>query len=51
METKPVPEAYDVLAPDGSEIRLLVSGERGHSKHHQAREIRYGMEACDVFCR
>lgn len=33
METKTVPEAYDALAPDNSEIRLLVSGERGSMAH------------------
>lgn len=26
-------DTYDVLAPDGSEIRLLVSGERGSMVH------------------
>ena len=28
-----LPEAYDVLAPDGSEVRILASGERGSMAH------------------
>ncbi len=33
METKTLPEGYDCLAPDGSEIRVLTSAERGSSVH------------------
>jgi mannose-6-phosphate isomerase-like protein (cupin superfamily) len=28
-----LPEACDVLAPDGSEVRILASGERGSMAH------------------
>ena len=28
-----LPERYDVLAPDGSEVRVLASGERGSMAH------------------
>jgi mannose-6-phosphate isomerase-like protein (cupin superfamily) len=28
-----LPEEYDALAPDGSEVRLLASGERGSMAH------------------
>jgi mannose-6-phosphate isomerase-like protein (cupin superfamily) len=28
-----LPAAYDVLAPDGSEVRILASGERGSMAH------------------
>jgi mannose-6-phosphate isomerase-like protein (cupin superfamily) len=28
-----LPDAYDVLAPDGSEVRLLVTSERGSMAH------------------
>lgn len=28
-----LPDAYDVLAPDGSEVRILASGERGSMAH------------------
>jgi mannose-6-phosphate isomerase-like protein (cupin superfamily) len=28
-----LPEANDVIAPDGSEVRLLASGERGSMAH------------------
>ena len=33
METRYLPEPYDCLAPDGSEIRLLAATERGSSVH------------------
>lgn len=33
MQTKRVSTGYDCLAPDGSEIRLLVAGERGSCVH------------------
>ena len=33
MQTKCLPEAYDCLAPDGSEIRILAATERGSSAH------------------
>jgi mannose-6-phosphate isomerase-like protein (cupin superfamily) len=33
MQTKRLPRAYDCLAPDGSEIRLLAAGERGSCVH------------------
>jgi mannose-6-phosphate isomerase-like protein (cupin superfamily) len=33
MQTKRAPSGYDCLAPDGSEIRLLVTGERGSCVH------------------
>ena len=33
MQTKRVPARYDCLAPDGSEIRLLVTGECGSCAH------------------
>ncbi len=28
-----LPEAYDALAPDGSEVRILASSERGSMSH------------------
>jgi mannose-6-phosphate isomerase-like protein (cupin superfamily) len=28
-----LPVAYDILAPDGSEVRILASGERGSMAH------------------
>ena len=28
-----LPDAYDVFAPDGSEVRILASGERGSMAH------------------
>ncbi len=28
-----LPDHYDVLAPDGSEVRILASGERGSMAH------------------
>jgi mannose-6-phosphate isomerase-like protein (cupin superfamily) len=28
-----LPSGYDVLAPDGSEVRILTSGERGSMAH------------------
>ena len=31
--TRTLPEAYDVLAPDGSEVRILVSALRGSMAH------------------
>jgi mannose-6-phosphate isomerase-like protein (cupin superfamily) len=33
VQTNRVPDGYDCLAPDGSEIRLLVAGERGSCVH------------------
>jgi mannose-6-phosphate isomerase-like protein (cupin superfamily) len=30
---KALPETYDVLAPDGSEVRILASGTRGSMAH------------------
>ena len=33
METRRIPEKYDLLAPDQSEIRLLVSTGRGSMVH------------------
>jgi mannose-6-phosphate isomerase-like protein (cupin superfamily) len=33
MQTKRLPSRSDCLAPDGSEIRLLVAGERGSCVH------------------
>ena len=33
MRTKFLPDDYDVLAPDGSQIRLLVATERGSMAH------------------
>src|SRR5258708_2667764 len=33
MQTKPISEAMDVRAPDNSEIRLLLNGERGGTCH------------------
>ncbi len=33
LPTKRLPSACDCLAPDGSEIRLLVAGERGSCVH------------------
>lgn len=33
FETKKLPEALDVIAPDGSEIRLLVRSSRGSMVH------------------
>ena len=58
METRYLPDDYDCLAPDGSEIRLLSSTERGSSAHctlpaggvsaavahHHAEEIWYFIE-------
>lgn len=32
-ETKNLPEAYDVLAPDGSEVRVLLALDRGGMAH------------------
>ena len=28
-----LPETYDILAPDGSEVRVLASGQRGSMAH------------------
>ena len=33
MQARTLPEAYDVIAPDGSEIRLLVSTDRASMVH------------------
>ena len=33
MQTKYLPQAYDCLAPDGSEIRVLAATERGSFVH------------------
>lgn len=33
MQTKHLPSCYDCLAPDGSEIRVLATTERGSSAH------------------
>ena len=33
MRTKHLPAAHDCLAPDGSQIRVLVATERGSSAH------------------
>ena len=58
METKQLPEPYDCLAPDGSEIRLLPATERGSMvhctlapggtslavAHHHVEEIWYFLE-------
>lgn len=33
--TRPLPEAADVLAPDGSEVRLLATAGRGSMAHFQ----------------
>jgi len=30
---RPLPHAYDVLAPDGSEVRILASTQRGSMAH------------------
>jgi mannose-6-phosphate isomerase-like protein (cupin superfamily) len=31
--SKPLPEDYDVLAPDGSEVRILAAAQRGSMAH------------------
>ncbi len=33
MNTRKLPEALDVIAPDGSEIRFLATGERASTVH------------------
>jgi mannose-6-phosphate isomerase-like protein (cupin superfamily) len=33
METRSLPDRYDAIAPDGSEIRLLPATERGSMVH------------------
>jgi mannose-6-phosphate isomerase-like protein (cupin superfamily) len=36
-QTKSLPEKYDVLAPDGSEVRLLLTSLRGSMAHFRLR--------------
>jgi mannose-6-phosphate isomerase-like protein (cupin superfamily) len=33
VTVRTLPEAYDVLAPDGSEVRVLATSERGSMAH------------------
>jgi mannose-6-phosphate isomerase-like protein (cupin superfamily) len=46
--TKPLPEAYDVLAPDGSEVRVLLALAGGSMAHFSlpagkvSRAVRHG---------
>jgi mannose-6-phosphate isomerase-like protein (cupin superfamily) len=35
MDTKPLPAQPDAIAPDGSRVRLLVSGTRGSMAHFE----------------
>lgn len=35
FETKPLPDAGDVIAPDGSEVRVLLGLQRGSMAHFQ----------------